>query len=128
MRVLGFSLVLSVSLAAFAVPESTISHRPGDFIQSLQNNPAAGQQIYQEFCASCHAEHPTINVGAPRFRNIQDWKPYSSLSLETLLKIADTGIGHMPPRGGCFECSDENLKAAIIYMMGSDLGSGSKQK
>ena len=117
MRVLIFWMVLGFSVLSSAIPETTVSHRPGDFIQAIQNDPEAGREIYQEFCASCHAAEPRIKLGAPRYQNQDDWKPYSQLDLNSLLKMADAGMGQMPPRGGCFECTDENLKAAIVYML-----------
>jgi len=37
--------------------------------------------------------------------------------MDTLLKMTIQGVGAMPARGGCFECSDGQLKEAIIYML-----------
>lgn len=117
-KILLFSGCLIFSALAWATVESTVSHRPGDFIQSIQNDPLAGEKVYNEFCASCHAVKPEISVGAPRFRVASDWKPYAAMNIDSLLKMADEGINNMPPRGGCFECTDANLKAAILYMQG----------
>ncbi len=93
-------------------------HHPEDFLASIQNSPDAGEKIYSHFCSSCHAAEPLIPVGAPRVRVAKDWEPYiQGKTVEELVKIIDNGLGAMPPRGGCFECSDKNLKAAIIYML-----------
>ncbi len=102
---------------ALAVPESTVSHRPGDFIKSIEGDPSAGKKVYEEFCASCHAVDPSIAVGAPRFRVTQEWKPFMHQDFNLMMRWVDEGIGAMPPRGGCFECSDQNLKDAVVYML-----------
>jgi cytochrome c5 len=117
--ILCLSSLMAISQISFAasVQESQVVHRPGEFIKEIQNDPNAGQKVYEEFCASCHAVKPSIEVNAPRKGVRKDWEPYLTHDLNTLLKWADEGVGNMPPRGGCFECSDQNLKDAIHYML-----------
>ena len=35
----------------------------------------------------------------------------------TLVKIAIEGQNGMPPRGTCFDCSDEEIEATVLYML-----------
>lgn len=93
-------------------------HHPQDFLASVQGKPDAGKQIYQHFCATCHAPDPIINLGAPHLGVKKEWTRYTqSQTVEQMVKIIDAGTGAMPARGGCFECSDADLKAAILYML-----------
>lgn len=95
------------------------SHHPEDFLASIQGSPDAGKQIYLHFCATCHAaENPMISIGAPRMGVESDWEPYTkSQNLDQMIQIINNGVGAMPARGGCFECSDKDLKAAVAYML-----------
>lgn len=93
-------------------------HHPEEFLASIQGSPDAGKQIYTHFCANCHAKKPLIPVNAPTIGEKKAWAPYTTnQTINQMIKIIDTGIGAMPPRGGCFECSDNDLKAAITFML-----------
>lgn len=90
-------------------------HYPTQFVNQLKTDPRAGEKVYQEYCASCHAPQPLIDVRAPRLGS-SDWKPYCHADINALLAITNRGIGAMPSRGGCFECDDALLEKAIRYM------------
>ena len=107
-----------LSLIFFVTNVSLASeHHPEEFLASIQGSSDAGKQIYDHFCATCHAAKPLIAIGAPCIGVKADWEPYSKQTPDQMVKIIDAGIGAMPSRGGCFECSDDDLKAAIIYML-----------
>ncbi|MES2217828.1 MAG: c-type cytochrome [Pseudomonadota bacterium] len=92
-------------------------HYPTLFVSQLQGDPHAGEKIFKEFCASCHVSDPIINVKAPAIGDEKAWKFRRQLGMNTLLKITINGVGAMPARGGCFECSDEQLRVTIAYML-----------
>jgi cytochrome c5 len=92
-------------------------HYPTLFVNQLHGDPKAGEKIYKEYCASCHAPEPIIDVRAPAMNNPKDWQSRRQIGLDNLLTITVKGIGAMPARGGCFECSDDQLKATIAYML-----------
>ena len=94
-----------------------VYHSPLSITQQLEGDPKAGEKIYYLFCASCHGPHPQIELHAPQLGDREIWQAYAALGTETLFKATETGIGAMPARGGCFECSDEQLKSAILYML-----------
>lgn len=113
-----FRLGLLCSLGVFVSIASATEHHPEAFLASIQGSPTAGEQIYTHFCANCHAEKPFIPVHAPCIGKAADWAPFTqSQTAEQMLKVVDVGYGAMPPRGGCFECSDDDLKAAITFML-----------
>lgn len=115
---LYFNLLTSTASASEnSVPMITDRHHPEAFVQSIQQGPEAGKKIYTQFCATCHAQNPSIEVGAPHIGVKKDWAPRMKKGLDGLTTVAIAGLNQMPPRGGCFECSDAQLKAAIIYML-----------
>lgn len=75
----------------------------------------SGQETYQQYCIVCHRDGL---AGAPKFRNEQDWKPrLSGRELNDLLASSIKGLNAMPVKGTCIKCSDDDLKAAISYML-----------
>lgn len=74
-----------------------------------------GKDTYEQFCVVCHKDGL---AGAPRFRNEEDWQPrLAKKKIEDLLRSSKTGLNAMPMKGSCIQCSDEDLKAAITYML-----------
>lgn len=76
---------------------------------------APGEATYDQYCTICHAQGV---AGAPKFRNAADWGPrVTAKKLEGLLQSSKVGLNAMPAKGTCATCSDEELKAAISYML-----------
>lgn len=76
-----------------------------------------GEEIYNNFCSSCH--NPGLS-GAPKLGDVEAWAPRIAKGKALLLEATIAGIAPaMPPRGMCFSCSDEDLAAAIDYMVES---------
>ncbi len=100
-----------------SVSQNRVFHYPTAFVQGLKDDPNAGEKVYKEFCASCHAQNPVIPIVAPRVGVKKDWYALQQLPQQQLLAITAKGIGPMPARGGCFECSDDLLLQAIQYML-----------
>lgn len=93
------------------------THHPQAFLNRIAGTKNEGQQIVQHFCANCHAEKPIIALGAPRIGNEQEWQPRLKQGIDLLLKHTEEGLNAMPPRGGCFECSDQQLLLAIDALL-----------
>jgi cytochrome c5 len=93
------------------------SHHPQQFLESIRNTEEEGTQIVTHFCANCHAIKPLIELGAPKMHQDCDWHLRIKQGLDGLLKHTAEGYGAMPARGGCFECSDLQLKLAILAML-----------
>ncbi len=75
---------------------------------------ADGQKTYEASCQACHASGA---AGAPKTGDKEAWAPRIATGMDTMLAIAIKGKGAMPPKGACASCSDDDLKAAIEYMV-----------
>lgn len=78
----------------------------------------SGKEIYDSFCSACHK---TGVAGAPKAGNKTDWKEHMEGGMEHMLENAEKGIGAMPPKGTCSDCTTDELKAAIEYMTGESM-------
>lgn len=93
------------------------SHHPQEFLKQIHGSVNEAKEIYTHFCVNCHAKKPLIPLGAPKIADVTDWKWRMKQGLTMLLKNTDEGMNAMPPRGGCFECTDEQLLLAIQFML-----------
>jgi cytochrome c5 len=76
--------------------------------------PKSGEEVYNGSCVSCHG---TGAAGAPKMGDAAAWAPRIATGMDTLLANAISGLNAMPPKGLCMTCSDEELLAAIEYMV-----------
>jgi cytochrome c5 len=76
--------------------------------------PRTGEQVYQTYCISCHG---TGAAGAPKVGDAAAWAPRIATGIDTLLAKATSGLNAMPPKGLCMDCSEDELKGAIEYMI-----------
>jgi cytochrome c5 len=78
-----------------------------------------GEEVYKAVCVTCHG---TGAAGAPKFGNAGDWAPRIAQGYDTLLHVALTGKGAMPPRGGTSpdDYSDFEIARAVVYMANND--------
>ncbi len=93
------------------------SHHPQDFLNKVAGSKTEGRQIVEHYCAMCHAEKPLVELGAPMMGQKSAWEPRIKQGIDVLLKHTDEGYNAMPARGGCFECTDEQLRLAILTMI-----------
>lgn len=110
-------VVLIIAISMVCQATWSASHKPQDFLKAVAGTKNEGSEIVQHYCAVCHAAIPEIPVGAPRIGEKADWNDRLALGLDVLFKHVDEGMGLMPARGGCFECSDEQLRLAIQAML-----------
>jgi cytochrome c5 len=75
---------------------------------------ADGQQVYQSACFACHG---TGAAGAPKLGDQVAWEARVAKGKDTLLQHALNGFNAMPPRGGRMDLSDEQVSAAVDYML-----------
>ena len=88
----------SVSLMAFAVFADARS----------------GEEIYKTKCSICHA---TGVAGAPRFADAAAWEQRIAKGKDALYTSAANGLNGMPAKGMCVDCTDEELKATVDYIV-----------
>ncbi|GHD40702.1 Cytochrome c5 [Marinobacter persicus] len=74
----------------------------------------SGSEVYNAACAACHASGA---AGAPIMGDAGAWAPRIEKGMETLTDHAINGFNAMPARGACSDCSDDEIVAAIEYMV-----------
>ncbi len=95
------------------VGQVTIDGAPA-VVQTASIAPGeVGKNRYEISCKVCHAAGI---AGAPKFK-AAEWKARMRVGISALLASAIKGKGGMPPKGTCMSCTDEELKAAIEYML-----------
>ena len=77
-----------------------------------------GEGSYKKACALCHAAG---TAGAPIPGDKADWAARIDQGMETLYKHSTQGYtgakGVMPPKGGNLSLSDQEVMAAVDYMV-----------
>jgi cytochrome c5 len=77
----------------------------------------SGRQIVE---ARCHECHETGKGGAPRIGDRAAWIPRLRQGFEVTVRSAINGHGGMPARGGLPDLTDNEIRAAIVYMFNPD--------
>ena len=73
-----------------------------------------GKKTYDDACGVCHAKGI---ANAPKFGDAAAWAPRIETGKEALYTTALNGKGAMPAKGGRADISDEDVKAAVDYMV-----------
>ncbi len=81
---------------------------------AVASGPRSGEQVYGASCVACH---DSGLAGAPKIAVAADWAPRIAQGEETLVGNAIHGIRGMPPKGTCMNCSEEEIKLAVEYMV-----------
>ena len=76
-------------------------------------NPA-GEKLYKSVCFACHA---TGVANAPKFGDKAAWDPYIKTGMDAMVKVAMQGKPPMPPKGGAADASEDDIRAAVQYMV-----------
>lgn len=79
------------------------------------STPRSADAIYNATCAACHA---TGAAGAPKIGDKTAWSARIAQGSNKLLEHAIKGLNAMPARGGCSDCSDDDMKKVVDYMVG----------
>jgi cytochrome c5 len=93
-----------------AAAESQAADKPAD----PQDVTVDGQKIYQASCQACHAAGV---AGAPKLGDKEAWAPRIAKGNDALFSSVKNGLNAMPPKGACMSCSEDELGAAIEYMV-----------
>jgi len=73
-----------------------------------------GEAIYNKACMACHM---TGAAGAPIRGKADQWEPRQEKGIDTLYDHAINGFQAMPAKGGQPGLSDDEVKAAVDYML-----------
>ena len=110
-------VVMTISLLLPSVGSLSASHHPQDFLKKIAGSKTEGRDIVEHYCALCHAEKPMVQLGAPTLKDKKAWASRIKQGMDTLFQHTNEGFNAMPPRGGCFECTDQQLLMAIMAML-----------
>lgn len=75
---------------------------------------AMGENRFKMVCSACHT---TGVAGAPRVGDKAAWEPRLAKGIDALVNSAIHGKGAMPPKGGAMNYSNDDIRAAIQYMV-----------
>jgi cytochrome c5 len=78
--------------------------------------PKEPKVVYETFCVACHGTG--VNK-APIFGNAEAWAPHIAKGIDVLYESAIHGFnnGAMPPKGLCTDCSEDDIKATVDYLV-----------
>ncbi len=80
---------------------------------------ARGKQVYLHACTICHQNG---DMTAPRIGNGANWTMrLKDGGLKALYKNAINGYNSMPPKGACVTCSENDIMAAVDYLLNESL-------
>ena len=104
---------------ACAGDASAASPQQADTADGRQSNTSSaidGEKVYGGICMACHTAGA---AGAPRLGEAADWEARLSKGTETLYTHAIEGFNAMPAKGGNPALSDDEVKAAVDYLLDS---------
>jgi cytochrome c5 len=108
------------SAAAETAPAEAASAAPAQVAAAPAAGPRSGEAVYKSACFVCH---DMGIAGAPKLGDTAAWAPRIAQGMATLQQHAIDGFqgstGVMPARGTCAACSDDELKAAVEFMVES---------
>jgi len=100
---------------AAAAPAVVIPPPPAAAAAAAPATADAGKALFESTCQVCHAAGI---AGAPKFGDKAAWAPRIAKGLPELYKSAINGKPPgMPPRGTAASATDDQLKAAVQYMV-----------
>ncbi len=100
---------VAAPVVAVAAPASGASATSGG------GDAAKGKSVYDAACMACHAAGV---AGAPKTGDKAAWAPRLKTGKDALHAAAIKGKGAMPAKGGNAALSDDDVKAAVDYLIG----------
>ena len=76
----------------------------------------SGKAVYNSTCVACHG---TGASGAPKLGDKEAWAPRIEKGMDALMDSAMNGVPGtaMMAKGTCNDCSEEEMRAAVEYMV-----------
>ncbi len=96
--------------------KTTVENTPEEPAQAVAVSTTTGrtgEELYNTFCIACHS---TGLANAPKTGDAAAWGKLLEPGIDQLISSAKKGKNVMPPMGTCIDCSDEELKSAILFM------------
>ncbi len=107
----------SVLILATALYATATFADIGDALQLAQLSDGFNPE--QKYMASCFACHSTGAAGAPKVGDgmAVEWEPRLEKGLDAVVANTVNGLNTMPAKGLCFDCTDDDLRAIVQYMI-----------
>lgn len=88
----------------------------GGAATAVASGPRSGEEVYNSACMACHT---TGAGGAPMLGDAAAWADRIAKGTEALYASGVNGVPGtgMIAKGGCMNCSDEEIHAAVDYMV-----------
>lgn len=88
---------------------------PADEARAARLRPrdAVLAEKYERSCMVCHTQ---AAAQAPLTGFAPAWQPRLKQGMDTLVRHAEQGLGSMPARGLCADCTANDLRALIQFM------------
>lgn len=128
LQLAGFVLALGIVIGVAATPAGRVALADPQEPAVQQSSPVStrkaaapmtGEQVYGNVCIACH--HPPGIGGAPALGDHAAWAPRIAQGVDTLIDHALQGFsgnaGIMPRKGGRLDLSDEEIIAAVRFMV-----------
>ena len=77
---------------------------------------ADGKAVYDKTCVACHASGV---ANAPKLGDKAAWAPRIATGRDAMVASVVKGKGAMPPKAGAANLSDDDIKAAVDYLVGA---------
>lgn len=84
-------------------------------VKGMMETSSSGEAIYTKNCVACHKSGV---MGAPKTGDKAAWAPRIADGIDKLTETAIKGTAKMPPKGGNADLSDDEVRAAVEYMVG----------
>lgn len=81
------------------------------------NEEVAAFDVEAKYQMSCFACHGSGAAGAPMLGDAEAWAARMEKGMDTVMVNVISGVNAMPPKGMCMDCSDENLRSLVDYMV-----------
>ena len=111
------NLTESDRLAIATYLKSVVSRQPRNIpqITAEQSHLKRGQQVYANVCVLCHLQGKD---NAPRIGDQANWLMRIKQSgRAALYRHAINGFNKMPPKGACITCTNNDINAAVDYII-----------
>lgn len=72
------------------------------------------EATYRQSCFACHNSGA---AGAPKVGDAAAWATRMEKGIDEVVATAIKGVNAMPPKGMCFTCTDDDLRAVVQYMV-----------
>jgi cytochrome c5 len=88
----------------------------GKAVAAGGSSARSGEDVYNAACLACHVSGA---AGAPILGDVAGWADRIAKGIDVLYDSGVNGLAGtgMIAKGGCMNCSDEEVKAAVDYMV-----------